>query len=112
MDWAIPFDVQTPPQMNSLSEGSQNFICPGDSYCNICFVIHFYIVLSRGQTLQLSVVREVRGFVTGCSSVGGVWTSNGIAHFSLCTSLCRKSAGVETGAGGVETCTDDSSERP
>ena len=61
MQWAIPFDVQTPPmqQMNSLSGGSQNFICPGGSYCNICFVIHFYIVLSSGQTLQLSVVQGV-----------------------------------------------------
>ena len=36
--------------------------------------------------------------------------------FSLCTSLCRKSAGIGAGAGGVETgagrvemCTDDSS---
>ena len=59
----------------SLSGVLKNFICPGVSYCNTCFVIHFYIVLSGSQTLQLSVVQGglevLQRFVTGCSSVGG-----------------------------------------
>ena len=63
--------------MNSLSGGSQNFICPG--------VKHYSSLLLLG---GLEVLQR---FVTGCLSVGGGggWKSNGIAmeHNKLVNSV-------------------------
>ena len=68
-----------PQQINSLSGGSQNFICPGGLCCNTCFVIHFYTVLSEGSNTTIVCcpggggggLEVLQRFVTGCSSVGG-----------------------------------------
>ena len=56
----------SPPKMNSLSGGSQNFICPGGSYCKF-----FLVVLSTTIVCRPGGLEVLQRFVTGGSSVGG-----------------------------------------
>ena len=73
-----------PPTDEHCPGGSPDFICHGDSYCNACFVIHFYtgVPVKHYNTIVycLRGVEVLQPFVTGCSSVGVVWASNGIAQ--------------------------------
>ena len=89
MQWAIPFDVHTPPSPTDeqFVWGFPNFICPGGSFCNTCF--SFLQVYCPGVNTKKSVVQGVQRFCKDLSQA---------VH--LCVCVCGGGGGWGGGGGG------------